>query len=63
MKTAAPTDWKTEPLPGQKTTIRLDRTFSWPEMARIYKGLIPEQMESGDAEVAGTELNQESEED
>jgi len=45
MKTAKPTDWKTQVLPSKKTTIRLDRTFSPQEMKRIRRGLVPEQME------------------
>ena len=45
MKTAKPTDWKTEALPSSRTTIRLDRFFSPQEMKRIRGGLVPEQME------------------
>lgn len=45
MKPAAPTDWKTEPMPAQKITISLDRTFSSQEITRIRSGLIPQQME------------------
>ena len=45
MKTAEPTDWKTEPLPAKRTTIRLNRTFSSQEMKIIRRGLVPEQME------------------
>lgn len=42
---AKPTDWKTEPLPSRKATLRLDRTFSFEDMNRIRLGLIPEAME------------------
>jgi len=45
MKTAEPTDWKTEKLPSKNTTIRLERTFSRDEMELIRRGLIPQQME------------------
>ena len=45
MKTAKPTDWKTEALPSKSVTIRLDRSFSRQEMKRIRRGLVPEQME------------------
>ena len=45
MKLAKPSDWKTESLPVQRTTINLDRTFTTKEMERIQAGLIPEQME------------------
>lgn len=45
MKTAKPTDWKTQPLPSKRATIRLDRTFSPQEMTRIFRGLVPVQME------------------
>jgi hypothetical protein len=44
-KVANPTDWKAEPLPSKRSTIRLDRTFSFEEMERIGRGLVPEQME------------------
>jgi hypothetical protein len=42
---AKPTDWKTEPLPSKRSTIRLGRTFSLKEMEHIGRGLVPEQME------------------
>ena len=42
---AGPTDWKTEPLPAEHTTIALDRTFSPSAMDRICAGHIPEMME------------------
>ena len=45
MKTAKPTDWKTQTLPSKRTTIHLDRTFSSQEMKRICRGLVPKQME------------------
>jgi hypothetical protein len=45
VKTAKPTDWKTEALPSLKSTIRLDRTFSPDEMNLIKRGLVPEEME------------------
>jgi 8-oxo-dGTP diphosphatase len=45
MKTAKPTDWKTQTLPSMRTNIHLDRTFSPQEMKRIRIGLLPEQME------------------
>jgi hypothetical protein len=38
-------DWKTEPLPAQRTTLHIDRTYSAQEMKRIRQGLIPEAME------------------
>ena len=44
-KPAGPTDWKTEPLPAERTTIALDRLFSPREMDRIRVGCIPEMME------------------
>ncbi len=44
-KPAGPTDSKTEPLPAERTTIALDRTFSATEMDRIRAGHIPEIME------------------
>lgn len=45
MSNAKPTDWTTESLPPQRVSILLDRTYSLEEMARIRKGLVPEQME------------------
>ncbi len=45
MKIAKPTDWKTEPIPSQHTTIPLDRAFSPKEMEDIRRGVIPQQME------------------
>ena len=45
MKTAKPTDWKTEALPAKRTTVRLERSFTPEEMDRIRRGLIPKQME------------------
>lgn len=44
-KPAGPTDWETEPLPAERTTIALDRLFSPDEMHRIRAGFIPEWME------------------
>src|SRR5262245_38613747 len=45
MHIATPADWKTEPLPAQKTTIALHRRVSAHDMQRIRRGLVPEQME------------------
>lgn len=45
MKTAKPSDWKTEPLPSKRTTIPLDRLFSPDQMKEIHRGLVPEEME------------------
>ena len=45
MRTAKPTDWKTEALPAKRTPIPLDRIFLPQEMQRIRRGLVPEQME------------------
>ncbi len=45
MSNAKPTDWTTESLPPRRVSILLDRTYSLEEMARIRKGLVPEQME------------------
>ena len=44
-KPAGPTDWETEPLPVECTTILLDRLFSPDEMHLIRAGFIPEWME------------------
>ena len=44
-KSASPTDWKTQPLPTERTTITLDRLFSPGDMDRIRAGFIPEWME------------------
>lgn len=45
MEIAKPADWKTYPLPKERTTVSIDRIFSVQEMKRIRKGLIPKQME------------------
>lgn len=45
MKTAKPTDWKTQVLPSMRINIHLDRIFSPQEMKCIFRGLVPEQME------------------
>lgn len=45
MSDAKPGDWKTKPLPGERTTISLDREFSTREMERIRRGVVPRQME------------------
>jgi len=45
MKIAKSTDWRAEPLPLQRNTISLNRTFSPEEMEIIYKGVLPEEME------------------
>ncbi len=45
MKIAKPTDWRTVPLPSQRKTIPLARTFSPEEMEIICRGAIPEEME------------------
>ncbi len=44
MKAAQPSDWRTSPLPDQRSTIRLDRVFSRGEIARIRRGVIPDDM-------------------
>jgi hypothetical protein len=45
MKTATQADWKTEVLPQERISIRLDRTFSPQEMSSVRRELIPEQIE------------------
>ena len=45
MKAAEQKDWRTEPLPSQRTTITIERAFSDEEMQQIRRGLVPEQME------------------
>jgi hypothetical protein len=45
MRTAKATDWRTESLPSERTTISVERVFSQEEMHRIRRGLVPEQME------------------
>ena len=45
MKTAEPTDWRTEPMPENTITIDLDREFAPQEMDRIRIGLLPKQQE------------------
>jgi len=45
MKSATPTDWKTEALPERRTTVRLERSFTAGEMDSIRRGLVPGQME------------------
>lgn len=45
MKRAEPSDWKTQGLPVQRTTIPLDRVFPPEEMEHIRLGLVPEEME------------------
>ena len=45
MRAAKPMDWEIEPLPSQRTTIFIERTFSEEAMAQIRGGLIPEQQE------------------
>jgi hypothetical protein len=45
MKAAKPGDWKVEPLPTNRVTVRLDRWFSAEEMTSIRRGLVPAAME------------------
>jgi hypothetical protein len=45
MKIAKATDMEIKALPANTATIQLDRTFSFQEMDRIRRGLLPEQME------------------
>ena len=45
MKPATPSDWKTVPLPEERTTIGLDRNFSLEELEQIKRGVIPVEME------------------
>lgn len=45
MSNAKSTDWNTEAIPSQRTTILVDRAFSQEEMVRIRRGLVPKQME------------------
>ena len=45
MRTAKEEDWTTQPLPAQRTTVLLERSFSDQEMQQIRAGLIPEEME------------------
>ncbi len=42
---ATPADWKTLPLPDERTAIDLDRRFSLEELDQIQRGIIPEEME------------------
>jgi len=44
-KIAKQSDWPIEPLPEERTTIALDRTFSSEEMEIIRRGVLPEEME------------------
>ena len=45
MRVACRGDWKTEPMPGQRESFVLDRTFSDGEMAALRCGSIPQAME------------------
>jgi hypothetical protein len=45
MKAAKESDWQTQPLPSQRSTIPLDRRFSSAEIQRLRSGLVPEEME------------------
>ena len=45
MEPVKSTDWKTEPLPEQRTRIALDRVFSAEEMERVQRGFMPRQQE------------------
>jgi hypothetical protein len=45
MKAAKATDWQTLPLPAQRASFAVERTFSQAEIERIRLGLIPEEME------------------
>ena len=45
MKAARPSDWRTVPLPLKRSTVTLDRRFSWQEIKRMRAGVIPEVME------------------
>jgi hypothetical protein len=38
-------DWQTEPMPEQRARIDLDLRFTRREMAKIKRGVIPEEME------------------
>lgn len=42
---ATPADWLTNALPSQRATISLERRFSLPEIQRLQRGLVPEEME------------------
>ena len=43
--TAQRGDWETTPMPAERKTIPLDLRFSAEEMARIVRGVVPQQME------------------
>lgn len=45
MTAAKRSDWDTRPLPVQRATLALDRTYTREEMDRICQGYVPEQME------------------
>lgn len=45
MKTAKPTDWKTEPLPDKHITLDLHLSYSNKDKQKIVKGLLPKVME------------------
>jgi hypothetical protein len=45
MKAAKESDWQTQPLPSQRSTIPVDRRFSSAEIQRLRSGLVPEEME------------------
>jgi hypothetical protein len=45
MKRATSSDWKTVPLPEERTRVELGLTFSLEEVEQIQQGVIPEEME------------------
>ena len=45
MKTVKQSDWQTQPLPAEKSTVPLDRRFSEDEVQRLRLGLVPQEME------------------
>jgi len=45
MKIARRSGWDIEPMPVQRSEIKVSRTFSGEEMEQIRRGMVPEQME------------------
>ena len=45
MRNAVQSDWQNEPLPMSRATVRLDHRFTKEEMAKIRRGLVPQEME------------------
>lgn len=45
MRNAVQSDWQNEPLPMSRATVRLDHRFRKEEMAKIRRGLVPQEME------------------